>query len=112
MRRETERSSEQPDWLLFHESAELHPDNPADLIRHIGIDLRHDTLVLQYYHQAFPVTSVELEDDRWAVRVWQSEKWIRALLKRFYPKDIREARPDLWASDTKSGYHRILTNQR
>jgi Tc toxin complex TcA C-terminal TcB-binding domain len=101
MRRETERSSEQPDWLLFHESAELHPDNPADLIRHIGIDLRHNTLVLQYY-QAFPVTSVELEDDRWAVRVWQSEKWVRALLKRFYPKDIREARPDLWASDDPS----------
>ncbi|HEY9892565.1 MAG TPA: neuraminidase-like domain-containing protein [Candidatus Sericytochromatia bacterium] len=101
MRRETERSSEQPDWLLFHESAELHPDNPADLIRHIGIDLRHNTLVLQYY-SAFPVTSVELEDDRWAVRVWQSEKWIRALLKRFYPKDIREARPDLWASDDPS----------
>ncbi|KYC35938.1 hypothetical protein WA1_48895 [Scytonema hofmannii PCC 7110] len=101
MRRETERSLEQPDWLLFHESAELHPDNPADLIRHLGIDLKHTTLVLQYY-QAFPVTSSELEDDRWAVRVWQSEKWIRALLKRFYPKNIREARPDLWASDDPS----------
>lgn len=101
MRKETERSLEQPDWLLFHESAELHPDNPAHLIRHIGIDLRHDTLVLQYYSD-FPVTSVELEDDRWAVRVWQSEKWVRALLKRFYPKDIRQARPDLWASDDPS----------
>lgn len=101
MRRETERSPEQPAWLLFHESAELHPDNPADLIRHLGIDLRHNTLVLQYY-QAFPVTSVELEDDRWAVRVWQAEKWIRSLLKRFYPQDIRTARPDLWASDDPS----------
>jgi hypothetical protein len=101
MRKETARSPEQPAWFLFHESAELHPDNPADLIRHLGIDLRHDTLVLQYY-QAFPVTSVELEDDRWTVRVWQSEKWIRALLKRFYPQDIRAARPDLWASDDPS----------
>ncbi|MCY7282514.1 MAG: insecticidal toxin complex protein, partial [Cyanobacteria bacterium CAN_BIN43] len=101
MRLETERSPEQPAWFLFHESAELHPDNPADLIRHLGIDLRHNTLVLQYY-QAFPVTSVELEDDRWAVRVWQSEKWIRALLERFYPKDIRAARHDLWASDDPS----------
>jgi Tc toxin complex TcA C-terminal TcB-binding domain len=101
MRRETERSPEQPAWLLFHESAELHPDNPADLIRHLGIDLRHDTLVLQYYSD-FPVTSVELEDDRWAVRVWQSEKWIRALLKRFYSKDLRQARPDLWASNDPS----------
>jgi Tc toxin complex TcA C-terminal TcB-binding domain len=101
MRQETERSPEQPAWFLFHESAELHPDNPADLVRHLGIDLRHNTLVLQYY-QAFSVTSIELEDDRWAVRVWQSEKWIRALLKCFYPKDIRTARLDLWASSDPS----------
>ncbi|MEQ9238017.1 Tc toxin subunit A-related protein [Coleofasciculus sp. E2-BRE-01] len=101
MRRETQRSPEQPVWLLFHESAELHPDNPADLVRHLGIDLRHNTLVLQYYLD-YLVTSVDLEDDRWAVRVWQSEKWVRGLLKRFYPQDIREARPDLWASDDPS----------
>jgi hypothetical protein len=101
MRQESHRSPEQPAWLLFHESAELHPDNPADLVRHLGIDLRHGTLVLQYYRN-FLVNSDELEDDRWAVRVWQAEKWIRALLKRFYPTDIREARPDLWASDDPS----------
>ncbi|PYP83713.1 MAG: insecticidal toxin complex protein [Blastocatellia bacterium AA13] len=101
MRRESGRSPEQPVWLLFHESAELHTDNPADLVRHLGIDLRHDSLVLQYY-QAYAVTSADLEDDRWAVRVWHSEKWIRALLKHFYAKDIRQARPDLWASDDPS----------
>ncbi|NEN88689.1 MAG: insecticidal toxin complex protein [Okeania sp. SIO3H1] len=101
MRRETKRAPEQPAWLLFHESAELHPDHPANLVRHLGIDLRHNTLVLQYYLD-YLVTSTDLEDDRWAVRVWQSEKWIRVLLKRFYPQDIREARPDLWASDDPS----------
>ena len=94
MRRESRRSREQPAWLLFHESAESHPDSPADLIRHLGVDLRHDTLVLQYY-QGYAVTSADLEDDRWAVRIWQSEKWIRALLKHFYAKDIRQARSDL-----------------
>jgi hypothetical protein len=88
MRREAQRAPERPAWLLFHESAESHRDNPADLVRHLGIDLRHDTLVLQYY-QAYPVTSADLEDDRWAVRVWHAEKWIRALLKHFYAKDIR-----------------------
>jgi hypothetical protein len=101
MRRETQRSPEQPAWLLFHESAEMHPDEPADLVRHLGIDLRHSDLVLQYYSNVL-VSSNELEDDRWAVRVWQSEKYIRALLKWFYPLDIREARPDLWASDNPS----------
>ncbi|WP_144551347.1 neuraminidase-like domain-containing protein [Peribacillus simplex] len=101
MRAETSRSLEQPAWLLFHESAELHPDNPAHLVRHLGIDVRHDNLVLRYY-LAYQVSSADLEDDRWAVRVWQSEKWIRALLKHFYPMDITQARPDLWASDDPS----------
>jgi hypothetical protein len=101
MRRESRRSREQPAWLLFHESAESHSDSPADLVRHLGVDLRHDTLVLQYY-QGYAVTSADLEDDRWAVRVWKSEKWIRALLEHFYAKDIRQARPDLWASDDPS----------
>jgi Tc toxin complex TcA C-terminal TcB-binding domain len=101
MRRETRCSPEKPPWLLFHESAESHTDSPAELVRHLGIDLRHDTLVLQYY-SAYSVKSADLEDDRWAVRAWQSEKWIRALLKYFYAKDIRQARPDLWASDDPS----------
>lgn len=101
MRRESRRSREHAAWLLFHESAESHSDSPADLVRHLGVDLRHDTLVLQYY-QGYAVTSVDLEDDRWAVRVWQAEKWIRALLGHFYAKDIRQVRPDLWASNDPS----------
>lgn len=104
MRRETQRSPEQPAWLLFHEAAETHEDNPAHLLRHIGVDLRHDKLVLQFFEAtqadlSYDVTSADLEDDRWAVRVWQSEKWVRALLQRFYPKDITVAEVFLWASD-------------
>lgn len=104
MRRETDRAPEQPAWLLFHEAAEIHEDNPAHLLRHLGIDLRHDTLVLQYFDAtqgdlSYDITSVDLEDDRWAVRVWQAEKWVRALLQHFYPKDITTAKVFLWTSD-------------
>ena len=100
MRREVGRPTEQPVWLLFHESAELHPDVPADLVRHMGIDLRHDKSVSQYYFGSgiFEVKSLELKDERWAIRVWHSEKWIRVLLKRFHPKDISEAKPSLWVN--------------
>ncbi len=98
MRRETERSPEQPAWLLFHESAERHPDNPADLLRHLGVDLLHDSLVLQY-NENYSVSSANLEDDRWAVRCWQAEKWVRGLRQHFFPKDITKALPDLWASN-------------
>ena len=104
MRRETQRSPEQPAWLLFHEAAETHTDEPAHLLRHLGVDLRHDTIVLQYFDAevddlSFDVSSPYLEDDRWAVRVWQSEKWVRALLEHFYPKDITTAHVFLWVSD-------------
>lgn len=110
MRTETKRSPEQPVWLLFHESAELHEDKPAQLVRHLGIDLLHHTLVLRYY-KAFEVSSEDLKDERWAVRVWQSEKWIRSLQKHFYPKNIREARPDLWSSDNPAFLENIFNKE-
>lgn len=43
--------------------------------------------------------TVDHEDERWAVRAWQGDKWIRALLLHFVPKVISQARTDLWASD-------------
>lgn len=98
MRREAQTALEHPVWFLFHEAAESHPDDPAHLLRHMGVDLRHAALVLRYYRD-YDVTSADLEDDRWAVRVWQAEKWVRCLLIRFFAKDIREALPALWASD-------------
>ena len=98
MRREAETASEHPVWLLFHEAAEAHPDDPAHLLRHMGVDLAHAALVLRF-HEAFSVSSADLEDERWAIRAWQAEKWLRCLLACFYPKEIREARPDLWASN-------------
>lgn len=104
MRRESQCSPERPAWLLFHEAAESHVDNPAQLLRHLGVDIRHDALVLQYFDGtqadlSYDVTSADLEDDRWAVRVWQSEKWVRVLLYHFYPKDITTAKVFLWVSD-------------
>ena len=33
--------SEPPVFLLFHEAAEMHPDDPSHLLRHLGVDLSH-----------------------------------------------------------------------
>jgi hypothetical protein len=103
MRRERESVRERPVWLLFEEALEKQPDNPAQLLRHLDIDLRHAGLVLGYFQgQATPVyevTSHDLEDDRWAVRAWHGDRWVRRLLRDFLPSDISEALPDLWASD-------------
>lgn len=89
---------ERPAWLLFHEAAEGHPDDPAHALRHIGVDLSHGDLVRKYYKQ-FALTSSRLEDEQWAVRVWRADEWIEQLRAHFTCVDVREARPDLWASD-------------
>jgi hypothetical protein len=39
-------------WELFEEAAENQPDDPAQLLRHMGVDLRHDNLVLSYFDSA------------------------------------------------------------
>lgn len=98
VRRDARPAPERPLWLLFHEAAENHPDDPAHLLRHMGVDLLHTPLLLRYF-PAFAVSSADLEDERWAVRAWRAETWLRALRRSFLVGDLRSARPDLWASD-------------
>ena len=40
-----------------------------------------------------------LSDDRWAIRVWHAERWVRRLLEAFVPLDLGQAQPDVWAAD-------------
>lgn len=98
LRREAQTAPERPVWLLFHEAAEDHPDDPAQLLRHMGVDISNAELVLRYF-AGFHVATADLEDERWPIRVWQGEKWIRALLLGFSVRDIRDAQPALWAAD-------------
>ena len=63
-------------------------------------------LALRYFVRQnvapYPLTSVDLQGDRWGVRVWRADRWISGLECRFTLKDIGVARPDLWASDDPS----------
>ncbi|EMD29228.1 Tc toxin subunit A-related protein [Amycolatopsis azurea] len=110
LREETERALERPPWLLFAEVLQQQPDNPAELLRHLGVDLRHAPLVLNYFAPGStpPIYTVglpgsgELADERWAVRVWHAESWVRRLRRHFLPADISLARPALWAADDPS----------
>jgi hypothetical protein len=101
MRAETAAALERPAWLLFLEAAEQQPDDPAQLVRHLGVDIRHELLVRTYFEAAglVNITAPDLADDRWAVRVWHGEKWIRSLEHHFLATAIEEARPAIWASD-------------
>jgi Tc toxin complex TcA C-terminal TcB-binding domain len=90
-------------WHLFEEAEEKQPPQPASLLRHIGADERHWLLDLRYFQgqvsPVYAVSSVDLEDDRWVLRAWHADQWLRALQSFFAAKDITVARPDLWAAD-------------
>jgi hypothetical protein len=106
MRDDVARRRRRDVWMLFDEANAKEPAHPAYLLRHMRIDERHWQLDVHYFQsQGAPVyalTSDDLEDDRWVVRAWHADEWIRRLLHFFCGKDIREARPDLWASDDPS----------
>jgi hypothetical protein len=97
-------------WPLFAEALELQAGGPtADphpLLRHICADSRHWVADLSYfqnsYSPVYAVTMTDVEDDRWVVRAWHADQWMRALCKCFCCKDIAQARPDLWAADEPS----------
>jgi hypothetical protein len=106
VRRQAHRRSKDPIWHLFEEANLNPPGDPAQLLRHIGSEPKYWELDLRYYQDQwsaiYSVSDADLRDDRWLVRVWHADRWIRCLTDRFHAKDISKARPDLWASDDPS----------
>lgn len=93
-------------WQLFAEAQEKQPADPTSLLRHLGADARDWALELRYFQgqtaPVYAVTSADLSDDRWTLRAWHADRWLRAAERAFATTDITAARPDLWASDDPS----------
>lgn len=106
VRRQVQRRRRDPVWHLFAEAARRNPTNAGPLLEYIGADPQRRALDLRFYQDQsspiYTVSSADLEDDRWLVRVWHADCWIRRVLEHFHPKDIATARPDLWASQDPS----------
>jgi hypothetical protein len=88
---------EEPVWLLYDEAAENQPDDPAQLLRHLGVELSHAPLVLAY-DPGFAVAAADLTDERWSTRVWHADQVVRQVDRRFRFADLADARPGLWAA--------------
>jgi hypothetical protein len=103
MRDDVARRCRRDVWMLFDEAQQKHPAHPAYLLRHMGIDARHWQLDIHYFQAqgspVYAVTSGDMEDERWVLRAWHADEWVRRLRHYFCGPDIRAARPDLWASD-------------
>jgi len=94
-------------WHLFEEAQEKQPADPGSLLRQLGADALDWPLELRYfqgqYVPLYAVTSIDLADERWTLRAWHADCWLRAAHRRFATSDPTSARPDLWASDDPSG---------
>jgi Tc toxin complex TcA C-terminal TcB-binding domain len=103
VRKEVKSRSDRHLWLLFEEAEAQQPADPTSLLRHMGADARHWAPDLHFFQGQFsavyPVTSADLEDDRWMIRAWHADRWLQQLWRHFTVKDITKVRPDLWASD-------------
>jgi len=93
-------------WHLFEEARDKQPLPPDPLLRHLGAEARHWPLELRYFQDqgsaVYDVTSADLADERWALRAWHADRWLRAAQRRFAATGLEAARPDLWASDDPS----------
>jgi hypothetical protein len=105
-RADVRRRGGRPLWHLFEEAQDKQPAHPGYLLRHMAADARHWQLDLRYFQgqnsPVYEVTSADLADDRWTLRAWHADRWLRAAQARFAARDIETARPDLWASDDPS----------
>ena len=97
VREDAAPARETPAVNALHEWAEAHADPIAHGLRHLGIHLFHQNLVLRYF-DGLELSSADLLGFHWLYRVWQAEKWIRNLKVHFLAKDIRTLRPDLVAA--------------
>jgi hypothetical protein len=91
-------SPEHPVWLLFDEAAENQPDNAAQLLRHLAVDLTHADLVTHFW-PGHDISADDLTDERWTTRVWQADHLLRRIVGRFAFVDVRVAQPAAWAGD-------------
>jgi hypothetical protein len=89
-------------WLLFREAMANNPANAAPLLGLIGSEAALAPLELNYYQDQtssiYTISSADLTDERWLVRVWRAQTWLSALQGHFHARHIGRARPDLWVA--------------
>lgn len=104
-------ASEPPVVNCFIEAQEDHLsgiNDPANLIRHLGISMDHADQVLNYLalndidpnlSTPYTVTNEDLFNEIWAIRLSRAEQWLDRIACKISVKDIRILRPDLVASE-------------
>ena len=91
-------------WRLFRTADEANANEKLQLAPHLDVELDHNDLVQQYWGLQTllgkdELTAQNLRDERWPIRCFQAERWIRRLESDLAGTPIGEAQPALWAAD-------------
>lgn len=81
---------------MFHEATEQQPIDT--LIRLLDVETSLAPIALNYFKD-YTIVIEDLQDERWAIRVWKAKLWIEGLQRHFFTRSLKIVRPDLWASD-------------
>jgi receptor-binding and translocation channel-forming TcA subunit of Tc toxin/ABC toxin-like protein len=104
LRNEIRQVSRRPLWRTFLEaSSDGQYADLDNILRHFRIDPSLRAVVLNYYDATnstiSSISAVDLQDERWSIRVWHARQYIRHILESFQTEEIEASRPALWASD-------------
>ncbi|PNP61028.1 hypothetical protein FNYG_14242 [Fusarium nygamai] len=95
-------------WEMFFEAATQKPDNARQLIRYLDADMSLAKQALTFLastggtDQLVETTALQLEDERWAIRVSKAVCWLTAVDAAFYAKQYDLLNPALAASGDPS----------
>ena len=106
LRAEVRCERKEPVWSLFREAIDQQApsqmsSNSSNLVRHLDVETGLASLVLNYFTPSGPSTLVngDLEDEKWAIRVWKARGWICRVQKSFFSSKLVDVIPWLWAAD-------------
>jgi len=91
-------------WRLFAAAAAANPGDTLQLLPHLEVPLEDNDLVQRFFGLPTLLGETELSaqnllDERWPVRAWKAEGFLRRAAEALYATDTAEARPDSWAAD-------------
>jgi hypothetical protein len=90
-------------WLLFEEVATQEPILVQNSLSHLGVRLEDAEPLTTYF--ATPLYSLvwtDLLDERWAIRVWHANAWMKAVQKKVFSESYSSIQPALWVEDDPS----------
>lgn len=104
LRAQNRRAPRRGLWRLFQAADEANAGETLALAPHLDVELDHNDLVQRYWGLLTlagkaELTAENLRDERWPIRCFHAERWLRRLESGCAGAPVAAAQPALWAAD-------------